>query len=145
MSTEFWDLAIGVNLAAPVRITRRCSSGLLRTRAASCACRRCPASPATRADQLRGEQGGLIGFVRALAPKLAARGITVNAIAPGFIETQMTAAMPAAIREVARRSRRSARAACRSTSASHHLLAMPWADGLERHHLRVCGGAFIGA
>ena len=48
-------------------------------------------------------KAGLIGFVRALAREVAARGITVNAIAPGFIETRLTAAMPAAIREVGRR------------------------------------------
>jgi 3-oxoacyl-[acyl-carrier protein] reductase len=42
-------------------------------------------------------------MVRALAPQLAGRGATINAIAPGFIETAMTAKMPLATREAGRR------------------------------------------
>ena len=45
----------------------------------------------------------MIGFVEASAPALAKQGITINAVAPGFIETQMTAAMPFALREAGRR------------------------------------------
>ena len=60
-------------------------------------------------------KAGVIGLVDSLKDELT-DGITVNAVAPGFIETQMTAAMPAAIREVARRLNAWARAACRSTS-----------------------------
>jgi 3-oxoacyl-[acyl-carrier protein] reductase len=49
--------------------------------------------------QLRREQGRLIGFTMSAARELASRGITVNAIAPGFIETDMTAALDAKMRE----------------------------------------------
>lgn len=45
----------------------------------------------------------MIGMVQTLAPVLAARGATINAVAPGFIETKMTAAVPFATREVGRR------------------------------------------
>ena len=45
----------------------------------------------------------MIGYVDALATQLAPRGITANAIAPGFIETRMTAAIPMMIREAGRR------------------------------------------
>ena len=48
-------------------------------------------------------KGGVIGMVRATAPLLGARGGTINAVAPGFIETEMTARIPFATREVARR------------------------------------------
>ena len=41
----------------------------------------------------------MIGLVQGLAPRAAARQVTVNAVAPGFIETQMTAKIPLMIRE----------------------------------------------
>jgi 3-oxoacyl-[acyl-carrier protein] reductase len=48
-------------------------------------------------------KAGVIGMVRALAPRFAERGATINAVAPGFIETAMTAKMPLATREAGRR------------------------------------------
>jgi len=48
-------------------------------------------------------KAGLIGLAEAFAPRLATRGATINAVAPGFIETGMTAQMPFALREAGRR------------------------------------------
>ncbi|MBV5345873.1 MAG: SDR family oxidoreductase, partial [Rhodoferax sp.] len=48
-------------------------------------------------------KAGVVGMVQSLAPVLALKGITLNAVAPGFIETQMTATVPFAIREAGRR------------------------------------------
>ena len=59
--------------------------------------RRCPAGQC-RPDELRRQQGGLIGLTKSLARELASRNVTVNAVAPGFIETDMTAALPEAVR-----------------------------------------------
>ena len=73
-------------------------------------------SPATAArPTTRASKAGVIGIVEALAPVLAERGQTINAVAPGFIETKMTAAMPLGTREAGRRmnSRRPGRAARR--------------------------------
>lgn len=48
-------------------------------------------------------KAGVVGVVKFMAPRLAERGITINAVAPGFIETDMTAAIPAVSREIFRR------------------------------------------
>ena len=95
---------IGVNLTAPERITRellaRRRSGRRPRSSAS------PRSPASRATSARRTtpppRPGVIGLVDSLGDELP-DGITVNAVAPGFIETQMTAAVPFATREVGRR------------------------------------------
>jgi 3-oxoacyl-[acyl-carrier protein] reductase len=87
-----------------------------------------------------------VGFVRALAPKVAKKGITVNAIAPGFIETRLTDAMPVAIREVARRMSAVGQGGKpEDVGQAITFLATPGAVGLTGDIVRVCGGALVGA
>lgn len=91
-------------------------------------------------------KAGVIGYIQGLAPKVAARGITVNAIAPGFIETKMTAAVPLATREVARRlCNLSQGGQPQDIAEAITFLASPGAAGMTGEVLRVCGGNFIGA
>ncbi len=91
-------------------------------------------------------KAGVIGYIEGLAPTLAARGITVNAIAPGFIETKMTAAVPLATREVARRlCNLSQGGQPEDIAEAITFLASPGASGMTGETLRVCGGSFIGA
>lgn len=91
-------------------------------------------------------KAGVIGYIQGLAPQLAARGITVNAIAPGFIETKMTAAVPLATREVARRlCNLSQGGQPQDIAEAICFLASPGAAGITGEVLRVCGGNFIGA
>ena len=70
----------------------------------------------------------------------------MNAIAPGFIETRLTAAIPTAIREVGRRLAALAQGG-RPDDVGQAIvfLSSPGAQGLTGRVLRVCGGAFIGA
>lgn len=91
-------------------------------------------------------KAGLMGYVRALAPELAPRGITVNAVAPGFIDTRMTRAMPAGVREVARRFNALSQAGePADVAAAACFLAEPGAAAITGQTLRVCGQNLIGA
>jgi 3-oxoacyl-[acyl-carrier protein] reductase len=91
-------------------------------------------------------KAGVIGWARALAPKVAARGITVNAIAPGFIETAMTAAMPLTIREAGRRFNALSQGGDPVDIAEVvTFLASPGGLGISGSTIRVCGMNMIGA
>lgn len=91
-------------------------------------------------------KAGVVGLVEATAAATADRGITVNGIAPGFIETRLTAAIPVATREAGRRLSALAQGGQPIDIAEAVTFLMtPGAYGLTGHVLRVCGGALIGA
>jgi 3-oxoacyl-[acyl-carrier protein] reductase len=91
-------------------------------------------------------KAGVIGFTRFLSGQLAKRGITVNAVAPGFIETRMTAEMPVVVREVGRRLAALGQGGQpEDVAQAITFFAAPGAAGLTGNVLRVCGGALIGA
>jgi 3-oxoacyl-[acyl-carrier protein] reductase len=91
-------------------------------------------------------KAGLIGLVDDLCPRVASKGITVNAVAPGLIETEMTAKMPAAIREFARRLSALGQGGMpQDVAEAVTFLASPGSVGISGGVLRVCGGAFVGA
>ena len=93
-------------------------------------------------------KAGVIGLVRAMGadPRLAERGITVNAVAPGFIETEMTARMPMGTREVARRIN-SLQQGGRPVDVAETIayLSAPASGAVTGQVLRVCGQSQIGA
>ncbi len=91
-------------------------------------------------------KAGVIGMVEALAPLLAARGQTINAVAPGFIETQMTARMPIAIREAGRRMS-SLRQGGEPVDVAETIawLAHPASGAVNGNVVRVCGQNLLGA
>jgi len=91
-------------------------------------------------------KAALVGWVAAMADQRASRGVTVNAIAPGFIETRLTDAIPVATREGARRlSALSQGGLPVDIAEAVVFLASPAALGVTGRTLRVCGGNFIGA
>lgn len=91
-------------------------------------------------------KAGLIGYAAALSKEVADRGITVNAIAPGFIETAMTAKMPLMTREGGRRLSNLQQGGIPEDIAEATLfLVSPGAVGVTGQTLRVCGGSMIGA
>lgn len=91
-------------------------------------------------------KAGLIGAVEYLSGTLAAKGITVNAVAPGFIETRMTAAVPFVTREAGRRLSALGQGGLpRDVAEAITFLASPAAASVSGLTLRVCGGSFLGA
>ena len=91
-------------------------------------------------------QAGMIGLTQALAPKLADKGVTINAIAPGFIETKMTEAIPLATREVGRRLN-SLYQGGQPVDVAEAIayFASPASNAVTGNVIRVCGQAMLGA
>lgn len=90
-------------------------------------------------------KAGIIGMVKSTAPLLAASGGTMNAVAPGFIETDMTAKIPFATREVARRLNSLQQGGKPGDVAEAiAFFAQPQAAGVTANVLRVCGQNLVG-
>lgn len=91
-------------------------------------------------------KAGVIGMVDALKVPLSEKGITINAVAPGFIETKMTAAVPFMPRQVARRACSLSQGGLPiDVAEAVALFASPSSQGLSGNVLRVCGQNIIGA
>ena len=105
MATDRWTSVIDVNLTAPERITAELlQHDVIRPngRVIGVASIAGIAGNAGQTNYAT-SKAGVIGLVDALAPMAATARVTVNAVAPGFIETQMTAKIPLVIREAGRR------------------------------------------
>ncbi|HEY5925195.1 MAG TPA: 3-oxoacyl-ACP reductase [Kofleriaceae bacterium] len=147
MTAVEWNQVLEINLAAVTRITAALLPDVLRD-GGRVLCLSSVAGIAGNVGQTNyaASKAGLLGYVAALARQLAPRGITVNALAPGFIETRMTAAIPLVIREAARRlSALGQGGDPRDVAEAVTFLAQPAAVGITGAVLRVCGGALIGA
>lgn len=147
MTPEHWNAVLDVNLAAVVRITDALLPKALRD-GGRIVCLSSVSGIAGNVGQTNysASKAALIGYVDALASQLAPRGITANAIAPGFIETRMTAAIPMMIREAGRRLSALGQGGLpEDVAAAITFLASPGAQGITGTTLRVCGGALIGA
>lgn len=91
-------------------------------------------------------KAGVIGMVESLAPTLAKKKATINAVAPGFIETQMTAAMPIGPREAGRRlSSLSQGGLPVDVAETIAWFASPATTGVNGNVVRVCGQSLLGA
>lgn len=91
-------------------------------------------------------KAGIIGMVQALAPAMRERSATINAVAPGFIETDMTAAMPMVTREAGRRMNSMVQGG-RPEDVAETIawLASPGSGGVNGEVVRVCGQSMLGA
>lgn len=148
MKDHLWQAVVTVNLSTQERINDALvASGALKAGARIV----CVSSISGIAGNLGQtnyalSKAGVIGMVHSMAPVLAEKGITINAVAPGFIETQMTAAVPFAIREAGRRMNSMGQGGQPvDVAEAIAWFASPASGGLTGNVVRVCGQSLLGA
>ena len=148
MDEARWDSVIAVNLLAPLRLTE----GLVDNGSIGEGGRVVGLSSMAGIAGNRGQtnyaatKAGMIGLTDALSAGYADKGITVNAVAPGFIETKMTEAIPLATREVGRRLN-SLYQGGQPVDVAETIayFASPASNAVTGNTIRVCGQAMLGA
>jgi len=142
-----WESVIAVNLTAPERITRHLLDEKVVNANGSIVGVASIAGIAGNVGQTNyaASKAGVIGLVDSLADELD-RGITINAVAPGFIVTQMTAAVPFATREVGQRLNAMAQGGLPvDVAETIAWLASPGSTAVDGNVVRVCGQMMLGA
>jgi 3-oxoacyl-[acyl-carrier protein] reductase len=148
MDEARWDSVIAVNLLAPLRLTE----GLVGNGTLGEGGRVIGLSSMAGIAGNRGQtnyaatKAGMIGLTDALSAVCADKGVTVNAVAPGFIETKMTEAIPLATREVGRRLN-SLYQGGEPVDVAETIayFASPASNAVTGNTIRVCGQAMLGA
>jgi 3-oxoacyl-[acyl-carrier protein] reductase len=148
MDPGWWDAVLDVNLSSQERINRvllerdliRAGGRLIGVASiAGIAGNRGQTNYAT-------SKAGVIGLVQSMAPALLSRSITINAVAPGFIETAMTAKMPVALREAGRRMNSLAQGGLPvDVAETIAWFASPGSAAVTGNVVRVCGQSLLGA
>ncbi len=148
MDAARWDSVLSVNLASQLRI----NDALLAEKTLRANGRIIGVSSIAGIAGNVGQtnygtsKAGVIGMVNAYAPKLAERSGTINAVAPGFIETQMTAAVPLFIREAGRRMNSMSQGGLPvDVAETIAWYASPASAGVNGNIVRVCGQSLLGA
>jgi 3-oxoacyl-[acyl-carrier protein] reductase len=148
MRPDQWDQVLDVNLSAQERIDDALlADGVLNAggRIVSVSSISGIAGNVGQANYAT-SKAGVIGMVQSMAPVLAAKDITINAVAPGFIETAMTAAVPLVTREVGRRMNSLAQGGLPvDVAETVAWFANPASGGVTGNVVRVCGQSLLGA
>jgi 3-oxoacyl-[acyl-carrier protein] reductase len=147
MKSEDWEQTLNVNLSAVFRLTKACLRRMLKERHGRIVNIGSVVGSIGNPGQVHysAAKAGLLGFTRALARELASRSITVNAVAPGFIETDMTRALPEAQRAAYLAQIPAGRfGTAEEVAASVLFLASPEAGYVTGQTLHVNGGMYMG-
>ena len=148
MTPEFWNAVLAVNLQAPQTLTQALlDSGTLADNGRVILLASISGIAGNRGQtNYAASKAGLIGLAEAWAPLLHGRGISINAVAPGFIETQMTAHIPFALREAGRRMSSLGQGGLpQDVAEAVAWLAQPGSGAVSGQALRVCGQSVLGA
>ncbi|RLV67411.1 short-chain dehydrogenase/reductase SDR [Streptomyces sp. CBMAI 2042] len=149
MPADRWASVIEVNLDSVLRTTDELLKAGTITRGGRIVATASIAGIAGNTGQTNyaASKAGIIGLVRSLGPRAAAEhGVTVNAVAPGFIETKMTAAVPLFIREAGRRMNSLSQGGLPvDVAEAVAWFAQPDSTAVNGQVLRVCGQSLLGA
>ncbi|OLF39523.1 MULTISPECIES: 3-oxoacyl-ACP reductase [unclassified Psychrobacter] len=150
MDEKKWDMVININLTSIARLNRYLLDNDVLKENARIVCVSSISGIAGNLGQTNyaTSKAGVIGLVNATAKQLTEnnKGMTINAVAPGFIETQMTEAIPFAIREAGRRMNSMSQGGLPvDVAETIAWLASPASGGLNGNIVRVCGQSLLGA
>jgi 3-oxoacyl-[acyl-carrier protein] reductase len=146
MKPDDWDKVVGINLKGTILCTKAVTRVMLRQRYGRIIHLSSVVGQTGNAGQsiYAATKAGILGFTKALAREVASRGITVNAVAPGFIETEMTAQLPAKLQEEFLRSIPLGRfGTCEDVAESIAFLAGPAAGYITGQVISVNGGVYM--
>lgn len=148
MSEAAWRSVLAVNLEAPLQLSMALLQGQGLNAGGRIVCVSSISGIAGNLGQSNyaTSKAGVIGLVQGLAPLAAAQQVTVNAVAPGFIETQMTAKIPLMIREAGRRMNSLSQGGQPvDVAQTIAWLAHPASGAVNGQVVRVCGQSLLGA
>lgn len=148
MDAQRWDSVLAVNLIAPIGVTETLLEQDLIAEGGRIVGVASIAGIAGNRGQTNyaASKAGVIGWVRGLSTQLGEKGITANAVAPGFIETAMTARMPLLVREAGRRMNSMSQGGLPlDVAETIAWLAAPGSATVTGNVVRVCGQMFLGA
>jgi 3-oxoacyl-[acyl-carrier protein] reductase len=146
MKLEDWDAVIRTNLTGALLCTQQALATMVRARAGRIINIASVVAQMGNAGQANyvAAKGGLIGLTKALAMEIASRNVTVNAVAPGFIETPMTNVLPDKVKEELKtRIPLGRMGSGRDVAAAVVFLASDDAAYITGHVLDVNGGMYL--
>lgn len=127
MKEEEWDEIMQVNLKSVFRASKAVLRGMMKQRSGRIINITSVVGAMGNAGQANyaAAKAGLMGFAKSMAREVGSRGITVNCIAPGFIDTDMTRALPEEVRKPLKRKPRSAVSATHKTLPTQYCSWLP--------------------
>ncbi len=146
MKPEDWDAVIATNLTGVFRLSKACLKRMLKERRGRIVCVTSIVGLTGNAGQTNyaAAKAGLIGFSKSLAKEVASRGITVNTVAPGFIDTDMTRALSDEQRQTLAKQIPMARLGSpEDVAATVAFLCSPQAGYITGETLHVNGGMYM--
>jgi 3-oxoacyl-[acyl-carrier protein] reductase len=148
MPEALWDLTLSVNLGSVLSVTEALleKGGIAEDGRIVLVSSIAGIAGNVGQTNYAASKAGVVGLTHSLGARLASQNIMVNAVAPGFIETRLTQAIPFGIREVGRRlSNLNQGGLPVDIADAITFLSSPGVGGLHGNVLRVCGGNLLGA
>ncbi len=146
LKSQDWDRVLGVNLKGAVHCTKAVCRSMIRERYGRIVNMASVVGQTGNAGQsaYAASKAGMIGFTKAMARELASRGITVNAVAPGYIETEMTAGLAGKLKEEFLHSIPAGRfGSCEDVAQAVSFLVGPGAGYITGQVINVNGGLLM--
>lgn len=146
MQEDQWDSVLDTNLSSVYRLSKACLRGMMKARKGRIINIASVVGLMGNSGQANysASKAGVLGFTKSLAQEIGSRNITVNAIAPGFVETDMTGAMDDSQRAAITQQVPLAKiGACEDIAKAVCFLASDWSSYITGETLNISGGLYM--